>query len=89
MEFFQIYKPLTASPFFRDATYREYNPCEALKPYIRCFWGSEKPYIMRESTGMGGAVIPDTCMDIIIDVNFPPLLFAFIRGVRCFLRRNR
>lgn len=37
MEFYQIYRPLTASPHSCDDTYREYEPCEALKPYPRSF----------------------------------------------------
>lgn len=70
MVFEQIYKPLTATPFFGDDSYREYEPCEALRPYIRCFWGSRHPYTARERTGVGEIVTPDTCMDIIFDVNF-------------------
>lgn len=70
MEFFQIYRPITGTPFQCDDSYREYEPCEALKPYVRCFWGSRRPY--REEKGEYGVstVIPDTCMDIIFDVNF-------------------
>lgn len=70
MVFEQIYKPLTATPFFGDDSYREYEPCEALRPYIRCFWGSRHPYAAGERTGVGEIVTPDTCMDIIFDVNF-------------------
>lgn len=70
MEFVQMYKPLTATPFSGDDSYWEYEPCEALRPYIRCFWGSRHPYVVREKKGAGEIVIPDTCMDIIFDVNF-------------------
>ncbi|MCM1246630.1 MAG: AraC family transcriptional regulator [Roseburia sp.] len=65
-----IYNPLTATPFVGDDYYREYEPCEALKPYVRCFWGSRRPYVTGENKGTGGLVIPDTCMDLIFDVNF-------------------
>lgn len=34
------YYPLTASPFLRDGSYCEIAPCSALRPYVRCFWGS-------------------------------------------------
>lgn len=34
------YYPLTASPFLRDRSYCEIAPCSALRPYVRCFWGS-------------------------------------------------
>lgn len=70
MEFYQIYRPLTASPHSCDNTYQEYEPCKALKPYIRCFWGSRLPYTETERNHMAGIVTPDTCMDIIFDINF-------------------
>ena len=58
------YRPLTSRPFLRDDSYTEYAPCPALRPYIACFWAME-------GSGKGGAVrvIPDTCMDIIIEIN--------------------
>lgn len=65
----EIYRPITATPFERDEAYMEYEPCDALKPYIRCFWGAERPY-RTEITSVPGLVIPDTCMDVIFNVNF-------------------
>ncbi|MDO4356756.1 MAG: helix-turn-helix domain-containing protein [Clostridia bacterium] len=60
------YHPLTAQPFRRDAGYRELPACEPLRPYVRCFWGSD---------GTGGVaapqtslVTPDTCMDVIFSI---------------------
>ncbi len=38
-----IYRPITAQPFLSDQAYTEIQPCEALKPYICCFWGTRKP----------------------------------------------
>lgn len=35
-----FYRPLTARPFLSDSSYREIVPCEALRPYIVCFWES-------------------------------------------------
>lgn len=70
MELFQLYRPITANPFRSDDSYREYEPCEALKPYVRCFWGSRRPYQEAEREEDMSLVIPDTCMDIIFDVNF-------------------
>ena len=64
------YHPITGTPFQADETYREYAPCDALKPYIRCFWGTEKPVLPRDSAPQCGLVIPDTCMDVIFDVNY-------------------
>lgn len=70
MDFYQIYRPLTATPLSRDETYQEYEPCEALKPYIRCFWGSPQPYTETANDHMSKIVIPDTCMDIIFQINY-------------------
>lgn len=58
--------PITAQPF--RSGYREYSPCEALKPYIRCFW---------TSVDQGGRlVIPDLCADIIFDIESNEALFC-------------
>lgn len=63
----KIFNTFTASPFQQNS-YIEIEPCEALKPYIRCFWGS------RASTAVippqnSSLVIPDICMDIILTEN--------------------
>ncbi|WP_340004091.1 helix-turn-helix domain-containing protein [Paenibacillus sp. FSL K6-0276] len=67
-----LYFPITANP---DHT-SEFLPCQALQPYIRCFWGSVEPCLHSEALvpvvdktvcyepGME-TIIPDTCMDII------------------------
>lgn len=71
MEFHKIYRPITATPFKKNDAYMEFEPCDALKPYIRCFWGSEKPYIQKESEKSEKTLVtPDTCMDIIFRVDF-------------------
>lgn len=64
----RLYHPVTGTPFQRDETYQEVAPCSALAPYIRCFWGSERPLPERPSSG--GIVIPDTCMDIIFHIDY-------------------
>ncbi len=51
--------PITAQPFCSG--YREYSPCDALKPYIRCFWTS-----VSQSRRL---IIPDLCADIIFDID--------------------
>lgn len=56
------YRPITAAPFRRNASYCEILPCAALRPYIRCFWGTDGA---RGGAGDNSLVIPDTCMDII------------------------
>lgn len=65
----EIYQPLTALPYRHSETYTETPPCEALRPYVRCFWGTAGHSVIAEASG-GGLVIPDTCMDIIVNINF-------------------
>lgn len=71
MQLHELYHPITATPFSRNETYMEYEPCPALKPYIRCFWGTPKRTWLK-NTGIPseGIVTPDTCMDIMFDVDF-------------------
>lgn len=72
MQLNQIYHPITATPFLCNETYMELAPCDALKPYIRCFWGTKKPVKQKAAKEVPPEklVIPDTCMDIIFKVNF-------------------
>lgn len=67
-KFITQYQPLTARPFRRDNTYQEHVPCKQLRPYVACLWSSEGI----EKSGDDGLirVIPDTCMDIIIEINY-------------------
>ena len=65
----RLYQPITGTPFQADESFREVAPCAALAPYIRCFWGSERPLPNRPSHAEG-LVIPDTCMDIIFSVDY-------------------
>ena len=66
---FKMYRPITSTPFLKNKNYCEIAPCNALKPYICCFWGNEYPqFSAPEITER--LVIPDTCMDIIIKVNY-------------------
>lgn len=64
-----LYHPITATPFTQSAAHTEIPPCSALKPYIRCFWGTTEP--VRRDSGLAtpGLVIPDTCMDIIFTLD--------------------
>jgi len=61
MEFYEIYRPLTASPFRDRRVYREILPHPDLRPWVRCFW---------EFRGGAGdtLVTPDSCMDVIFDL---------------------
>ena len=65
-----FYHPITAQPFRHNAAYVEIPPCDALKPYIRCFWGTPEPVRTADYPSEGaGLVIPDTCMDILFTVD--------------------
>ena len=69
-ELHKIYNPIIATPFKRTDTYMEYKPCEALQPYIRCYWGTRQPVIKKiVDNGITDIVIPDTCMDIMFTVD--------------------
>lgn len=63
-----MYHPVTASPFKCTNTYMELAPCDGLNPYIRCFWGSEKPYVKTDA--FYDIVVPDTCVDIIYNIDY-------------------
>ncbi len=66
----QMYHPITAAPFRGDESYREIAPCAELRPYIRCFWGTERPMVRDSIRPADELVIPDTCMDLIFTVNY-------------------
>lgn len=71
MELHNIYHPITAAPFKCSENYMEFEPCDALKPYIRCFWGTKKAVCQKKSVlATTELVIPDTCMDIIFTTDF-------------------
>ncbi len=64
------YMPLTATPFRHNDQYREISPANLeLAKYIRCFWGSEKPYRGAGEITEASVIIPDTCVDIIYQIN--------------------
>lgn len=70
MNLYRKYHPITATPFKKTDDYVEMAPCDALKPYIRCFWGSETPCLQSaHSSSSGELVIPDTCVDIIYHID--------------------
>ena len=64
-----FYHPLTAKPFLRNAAHTELPPCRALRPYIRCFWGTTEPVRNDSDQATLSLVIPDTCMDIIFTLD--------------------
>ena len=69
--FHKQYQPMTARPFQSDNAYLEVTPCEALRPYIKCFWGTREMIVQPGSKASGEElIIPDSCMDIIFDVNY-------------------
>lgn len=66
-----VYRPITATPFRQERDYREIAPCDGLRGYVCCFWGSEKPFVCQETmVERGTLVIPDTCADLMYTVDF-------------------
>jgi AraC-like DNA-binding protein len=63
-----LFKPIISTPCNNPEQYVEIQPCQALKPYIRCFWGEPRPY-MYESREPDAA-IPDACIDIVFYINY-------------------
>lgn len=65
------FQPLTAQPGFFSPSYAELLPCAALRPYVRCFWGTEGfDCASMQARPKGPLVTPDLCMDVILTVNF-------------------
>lgn len=69
LNFNKIYHPLTSRPFLSDESYQEIIPCEALRPYIACYWISKGDVQKSDGTPREVLIIPDTCMDLIIKIN--------------------
>ncbi|MFD0710471.1 DUF6597 domain-containing transcriptional factor [Paenibacillus sp. GCM10027626] len=75
------YRPLQPPRLERNMlhtgfSYREYPPCEKLAAYIACYWTIES------RVSAVNRVIPDGCVDIIIDRYSPsPWRAAFIEGL--------
>lgn len=65
-----MFKPITSAPFQSDEAYCEILPCDALKPYIRCFWGTDRPINVNPDEESFSLVIPDTCMDILFRTDY-------------------
>ena len=71
MELYHMYRPITATPLKNGDSYMELDPCDALKPYIRCFWGTRGALRQEKSdVVIKDIVTPDTCMDIIFNMDF-------------------
>lgn len=64
------YRPLTATPFKKNAFYTELAPDSCLQSYIRCFWGTERPIVQSAGDHASTIVIPDTCVDIIYCIDY-------------------
>ena len=67
MDLFRFFQPLSPNFFQHDEDYSERLPCSALAPFVRCFWGTASA---RPRWSDGGLVIPDTCMDLIFEINY-------------------
>lgn len=65
IQIIDIFSPITAYPSGNNSIYIELPPSEALKPYIKCFWGTLGNISINNP--IKSRVIPDICMDIIIN----------------------
>lgn len=65
------YRPITSRPFLAGPSYMEYKPSEALRPYVLCYWGTDASFRDGDNERIEEKilVIPDTCVDIIIEIN--------------------
>lgn len=88
----KIFTTVTANPT-RAGNYTEIEPCDALKPYIRCFWGSR--YNKKDISDIENKktlVIPDICMDIMVtgnsDLNSIGSHFCGINNFSYFVDEN-
>ena len=64
-----VFLPQTATPFRRNEEYIELPPQNPeLAKYVRCFWGSRHPFVVKKSLP-ADLVIPDTCADIIYNID--------------------
>lgn len=66
-----LFNPIIAKPI-NTRQYIEIPPNNLLKPYIRCFWGSYRPILTAgkdEHQPHSSLIIPDACMDIVVDIN--------------------
>lgn len=61
-----IFSPITSQ---HPNIGKEYVPCDALKPYIANYWGTECPKSDIPKEGSPQLVIPDTCVDIIFEID--------------------
>src|SRR5574339_828421 len=49
-----------------QANYREYAPCEKLRPFVACFW-THGPAVGREASSPSvRRVLPDGCIDVVL-----------------------
>lgn len=77
MQLYQLYQPITATPFFSTDAHREYPPGPALAPWVRCFWGTARPCLPERRPAL---IVPDTCADLIYMVDHTA---GTVRGTFC------
>lgn len=65
-----VYHPLTATPFKKNISYTEIEPCKELYSDVRCFWGTQQPVMQAANDDKPEIVIPDTCIDIIYYIDY-------------------
>lgn len=61
------YNPIQKESVIIDSGYKEYLPSKELRPYIACYWESNRESNYSPINGETKRVVPDGCVDIIFD----------------------
>lgn len=67
-----LFRPIIAKPQNTE-NYVEIPPCEVLRPYVCCYWGSPRPLKWAPNDACRQAatlIIPDLAMDIIFEADY-------------------
>lgn len=64
-----LYNPIQKESVIIDSGYKEYLPSKELRPYVACYWESNRESNYNPIESEAKRVIPDGCVDIIFDAN--------------------
>lgn len=66
---YNLYNPIQKESVIIDNGYKEYLPSKELRPYIACYWESNRENNYDTINSQPKKVVPDGCVDIIFDAN--------------------
>ncbi len=66
-----LFQPIISNPH-STRIYTEVLPSDLLRPYIRCFWGTQntQKVCQHDDYAYSSTVIPDMCMDVIFSIDY-------------------